>query len=142
MSSLILRKAARYLFPVIILFSIYALLRGHNEPGGGFVGGLAAASAFVLYELAFDVKATKSILQVDSLSLIGWGLMISCGSGLFSMLSGQPFLTGQWMTISATPEWTIQVGLPLLFDVGVYLVVLGVTLAIILSLANHRRGRG
>ena len=54
MGSLILRKAARYLFPVIMLFSIYLLLRGHNEPGGGFVGGLAAASAFILNQLAFD----------------------------------------------------------------------------------------
>ena len=141
MSSLILRKAARYLFPVIILFSIYALLRGHNDPGGGFVGGLAAASAFVLYELAFDVKATKTILQVDSLSLIGWGLLMACGSGVFSMLSGQAFLTSQWIEIPISPEWHIKIGLPLLFDAGVYLVVLGVTLAIILSLANHRRDR-
>jgi len=52
MTSLILRTATRYLFPIIMLFSVYVLLRGHNEPGGGFVGGLAAASAYTLYALA------------------------------------------------------------------------------------------
>ena len=86
MTSLILRTATRYLFPIIMLFSIYALLRGHNEPGGGFVGGLAAASAYTLYALAFDVAAARNLLRIDSRTLIGLGLLLSLGSALFSFL--------------------------------------------------------
>ena len=139
MSSLILRKAARYLFPVIMLFSIYLLLRGHNEPGGGFVGGLAAASAFILNQLAFDVRSTKKLMSVDSLTLVAWGLFLAFGSSVFSMLNGQPYFSSRWATITGFGDWQIWVGTPLVFDLGVYLVVLGVTLAILLSISNFRR---
>lgn len=139
MGSLILRKATRYLFPVIMMFSIYLLLRGHNEPGGGFVGGLAAASAFILNQLAFDVRSTKRLMNVDSLTLIGVGLMMALGSSVFSMLYGQAYFSSHWVTIHITPEWQLPIGTPLIFDVGVYLVVLGVTLAILLSISNFRK---
>ena len=139
MGSLILRKATRYLFPVIMMFSIYLLLRGHNEPGGGFVGGLAAASAFILNQLAFDVRSTKRLMNVDSLTLVGVGLMMALGSSVFSMLYGQAYFSSHWLTIRITPEWQLPIGTPLIFDVGVYLVVLGVTLAILLSISNFRK---
>ena len=90
MGSVILRKAARYLFPVIMLFSIYLLLRGHNEPGGGFVGGLAAASGFILNQLAFDLQSTKKLMNVESLTLIGVGLLTAMVSSVLTMLDGQP----------------------------------------------------
>jgi multicomponent Na+:H+ antiporter subunit B len=139
MGSVILRKAARYLFPVIMLFSIYLLLRGHNEPGGGFVGGLAAASAFILNQLAFDLESTKKLMNVDSLTLIGVGLLTALGSSVFTMLDGQPYFSSHWATIRITPEWHLPIGTPLIFDIGVYLVVLGVTLAILLSISNFRK---
>ena len=139
MGSLILRKAARYLFPIIMLFSIYLLLRGHNEPGGGFVGGLAAASAFILNQLAFDLRSTKKLMNVESLTLIGVGLLIAMLSSVFTMLDGQPYFSSHWATIRITPEWHLPIGTPLIFDIGVYLVVLGVTLAILLSISNFRK---
>ena len=139
MGSLILRKAARYLFPVIMLFSIYLLLRGHNEPGGGFVGGLAAASAFILNQLAYDVQSTKKMMNVESLTLIGVGLLTALGSSVFSMLYGEPYFSSHWVTFHITPGWQIPIGTPLIFDIGVYLVVLGVTLAILLTISNFRR---
>jgi multicomponent Na+:H+ antiporter subunit B len=139
MGSLILRKAARYLFPVIMLFSIYLLLRGHNEPGGGFVGGLAAASAFILNQLAYDVQSTKKMMNVESLTLIGVGLLTALGSSVFSMLYGEPYFSSHWVTLHITPAWQIPIGTPLIFDIGVYLVVLGVTLAILLTISNFRR---
>jgi multicomponent Na+:H+ antiporter subunit B len=139
MGSVILRKAARYLFPVIMLFSIYLLLRGHNEPGGGFVGGLAAASGFILNQLAFDLQSTKKLMNVESLTLIGVGLLTAMVSSVLTMLDGQPYFSSHWATIHITPEWHLAIGTPLVFDIGVYLVVLGVTLAILLSISNFRK---
>ena len=139
MGSVILRKAARYLFPVIMLFSIYLLLRGHNEPGGGFVGGLAAASGFILNQLAFDLQSTKKLMNVESLTLIGVGLLTAMVSSVLTMLDGQPYFSSLWATIHITPAWHLEIGTPLVFDVGVYLVVLGVTLAILLSISNFRK---
>ena len=139
MGSVILRKAARYLFPVIMLFSIYLLLRGHNEPGGGFVGGLAAASGFILNQLAFDLQSTKKLMNVESLTLIGVGLLTAMVSSVLTMLDGQPYFSSHWATIHITPAWHLEIGTPLVFDVGVYLVVLGVTLAILLSISNFKK---
>lgn len=139
MGSVILRKAARYLFPVIMLFSICLLLRGHNEPGGGFVGGLAAASGFILNQLAFDLQSTKKLMNVESLTLIGVGLLTAMVSSVLTMLDGQPYFSSHWATIHITPAWHLEIGTPLVFDVGVYLVVLGVTLAILLSISNFRK---
>ncbi len=136
MSTLILRTAARYLFPIIMLFSVYALLRGHNDPGGGFVGGLAAASAFTLYALAFDVAAARRLLAIDSGTLIALGLLLAAGSGIVSMITGEPFLTGIWGELTVTRSFTLKIGTPLFFDIGVYMVVLGVTLTIILALSE------
>jgi len=137
MTSLILQTAARYLFPVILLFSFYALLRGHNDPGGGFVGGLAAASAYTLYALAYSAREARQLLKVDSVSVIGWGLLVALGSGLVSVVRGLPFLTGTWVAVDGGTAGTVSVGTPILFDVGVYLVVLGVTLTIILALSSE-----
>lgn len=137
MTSLILRTAARYLFPLILLFSIYALLRGHNEPGGGFVGGLAAASAYTLYALAYSAREARQLLKVDSVSLTGWGLLISLGSGIVSLWHGYPFLSGIWGKMETGPAGAIGIGTPVIFDVGVYLVVLGVTVTIILALSSE-----
>ncbi len=67
MTSLILSTATRYMLPLLLLFSIFLLLRGHNEPGGGFVGGLVAAAAFALYAIAFDVATARRTLGVETL---------------------------------------------------------------------------
>jgi len=140
MTSLILRTATRYLFPIIMLFSVYVLLRGHNEPGGGFVGGLAAASAYTLYALAFDVTTARTLLRIDSRTLIGLGLLLSTVSGLISFFLNQPFMTSLWAKIKISPEFTLVLSTPLFFDIGVYCVVLGVTLTIILALADSDQG--
>jgi len=136
MTSLILRTATRYLFPLILLFSIYALLRGHNDPGGGFVGGLAAASAYVLYALAYDVKTAQGLLRIDGTALVAWGLLLAVVSGLAALPWGDPFLTAKWGAITLGEHWKIKIGTPLFFDIGVYLVVLGVTVTILFALAD------
>lgn len=133
--SLILSTAARYLFPLLLLFSVFLLLRGHNEPGGGFVGGLVAAAAFSLYAIAEGVATARRLLAVDSRALIGLGLLVAASSGIVSLAMGQPFMTGVW---GNTPVPLLgKVGTPLLFDLGVYLVVVGVTLTIVFTLAEE-----
>jgi multicomponent Na+:H+ antiporter subunit A len=137
MTSLILRTAARYLLPLLLLFSLFVFGRGHNEPGGGFVGGLIAAAAFVLYTIAYDAGAARRALSVEPRGLIGLGLLIALGSGLISLLNGQPFMTGQWGKLDLPGFGKVEISTPLLFDLGVYLAVLGVTLVIIFALAEE-----
>jgi multicomponent Na+:H+ antiporter subunit B len=74
MTSLILSTAARYLLPLLLLFSLFILVRGHNEPGGGFIGGLIAAAAFALNAIAFDAGTTRRTLRLDPRMLIPIGL--------------------------------------------------------------------
>lgn len=137
MSTLILRTATRYVAPILLLFSIYLLLVGHNYPGGGFVGGLSASSAFALYALAYDVASARLLLRISPIALSGWGLLIATFSGLFGPLRGKPILTGTWTTVHLPGFDTIKLGTPLLFDLGVYLVVLGVTMGILFALAEE-----
>ena len=130
--SVILITATRYLLPLLLLFSFFLLLRGHNEPGGGFVGGLVAAAALALYALATSVGEAQRVLRIDLRTLIGIGLATALTAGLIGLFSGMPFLTGIW---SNQPAPVIgKLGTPLLFDVGVYFVVIGVTLKILFTL--------
>ncbi|GAB4422193.1 MAG: Na+/H+ antiporter subunit B [Anaerolineae bacterium] len=132
MGSLILSTATRYLLPLLLLFSVFLLIRGHNEPGGGFVGGLVAAAAFALYAIAYGVAAARQTLGLDPGRLIGLGLLLAVSSGIIALAAGLPFLTGLW---HPQPVPVLgKIGTPLLFDLGVYLTVIGVVLLIILSL--------
>ncbi len=133
--SLILSTATRYLLPLLLLFSIFLLLRGHNEPGGGFVGGLVAAAAFSLHALAYGVAMARRLLAVDPRTLIGLGLLVALVSGLFGLALEVPFMTGFWS--QRTLPVLGKVGTPLLFDTGVYLVVIGVILTVFFSLLEE-----
>lgn len=135
MTSLILSTATRYLLPLLLVFSVYVLLRGHNEPGGGFIGGLVAAAAFALYSIAFGVERAQRVLHAHPGLLIGLGLLVALSSGLASLLLGHPFMTGLFSTGSLPVLG--KVGTPLLFDLGVYLVVLGATLTIVFALSEE-----
>ena len=136
MKSLIFRTAARYLIPLLLLFSIFTLLRGHNLPGGGFAGGLLAATAVALYIFAWDAAAAKRAVPVDPHLVIGIGLAIVIACGFAGMFAGHPFLTGQWTVIGET-----HAGTPLLFDVGVYLVVFGSCVMMLYSLTEREERR-
>jgi multicomponent Na+:H+ antiporter subunit B len=137
MTSLILSTATRFLLPLLLLFSVFILLRGHNEPGGGFIGGLIAASAFALHAIASDVRRARRTLQADPRTLIAAGLLAALASGICGLIAGRPFMTGFWVTFHIPLVEELHIGTPLLFDAGVYLVVLGVTLTIIFSLAEE-----
>jgi multicomponent Na+:H+ antiporter subunit B len=134
---LILPTAARLLLPLLLLFSVFLLLRGHNLPGGGFAAGLVAAAAFALYAIATDVPTARRALGVAPRTLLGVGLLVALTTGLLPVLGGRPFLTGLWGYLSLPGIGQVVVGTPLLFDVGVFLVVIGMTLTIVLSLAEE-----
>ena len=136
MRSLILSTSTRYLLPLMLLFSIFILLRGHNHPGGGFIGGLVASTAFALYGFAFGITAARKVLRVDPMMLIGGGLLMVAISGIMApLLLNQPYMTSIWgHTVYPAVG---KLGTPLLFDTGVYVAVIGVTLLIILSLAEE-----
>jgi len=137
MGSLILQTATRLIFTLLLLFSIFILLRGHNEPGGGFIAGLVTSGAFVLYAMAYDVASARRALRFEPRVWIAIGLLLAAGCGLAALLMGEPFLTGKWVSFSWIDSEPIKVGTPVLFDIGVYLVVIGVTLTIIFSLAEE-----
>lgn len=136
MNSIILRTASPFLVGLTVLFSIYVLLRGHNEPGGGFIGGLIGASAFATYTLAEGAVATRRALVLSPIALAGIGLLIAGASGLASLLFGDAFLTGQWWFPAFNPELK-YLSTVVLFDIGVYLVVVGAILAIIIGLEDE-----
>jgi multisubunit Na+/H+ antiporter MnhB subunit len=134
MTSSILQTAVRLLMPLLLLFAVFLLLRGHNQPGGGFVGGLVVAASFVLYAIAFGVDAARRALLVQPSRLLGIGLLVALLSGLPGVIGGDPFMTAVWTSFD-TGSTVIDLGTPLLFDIGVFLAVIGVVLTIVLTLA-------
>lgn len=138
MISIILRAATRFLMPLQLLFSIFLLIRGHNSPGGGFAGGLVVAAAWTLYALATDVKDARQLLRIEPRTLLALGLLLAATSAALSLLLNKPFMTGQWAVWHLGVLGEVHLGTPIFFDIGVYLVVVGVTLNIIFTLAEER----
>ena len=137
MRGLILPTATTYLMPVLVLFSLFLLLRGHNEPGGGFAGGLVAAAAFVLLSIASGVSVARRALHVDPRTFVGVGLLLMLASGVIGpLLYGEPYLTSHWWKFPLA-DYEVALGTPLLFDIGVYLAVAGTILLITFSLEEE-----
>lgn len=133
MYSLILRTAAKLIVPLLLLFSIFILLRGHDEPGGGFIGGLIAASAFALYATAFGSDKARKALIANPLELMSVGLTIAFVTGLFPLLLGQPLFSGLWAKFTLLGV-DVKLGSPIIFDVGIFLLVVGTALAVVFEL--------
>lgn len=136
MNTLIFRTAAPFLTALMLLFSVFVLLRGHNEPGGGFIGGLIAASALAIYGIACGVTAVRHAIIFHPLTIAGFGLLAATGAGFLSVFSGVPFMTGLWIYPHL---FGVEVPLStvLLFDIGVYLVVVGAITSIALALEER-----
>lgn len=132
---IILKTATNYLIPLLLMFSIFILLRGHYLSGGGFVGGLIAAIAFVLHAFAHTTKETLELFSFSPQTLIPVGLSLAILSGLLPVFLGESFLTGLWLE---DPIPVIgSIGTALFFDMGVYLIVVGVTLTILLTIKGN-----
>lgn len=130
MSTLIFRTMAPLLCSLMALFSLFILLRGHNDPGGGFIGGLIAAAAIAIYAMAFSVHRAREMLRFHPLAFAGAGVLIGGIAGLVSLTWGAPFLTGVWL-----PGY--HFGTPGLFDIGVYLTVFGTLAEVTLALEDR-----
>ena len=135
--SLILRTATRLLVSMILVFSVYLLLRGHNAPGGGFSGALVAATGFALYAMVEGTASVRRAVRVEPRWMIVFGMGLAIASGLAGPAAGRPFLTGLWWELAQFNETTIVLGTPFFFDVGVFAIVLGTILNLILSLEEN-----
>lgn len=135
MNSVIFRTIAPAIVLVMLVFSIFVLLRGHNEPGGGFIGGLIAASAITIFGMASGAKHVRWAIKYDPMSFAGLGVLLAGGAGFASLFYNVPFLTGLW-TYFQIGESEVAVSTPMIFDIGVYLVVFGTISAVALALAD------
>lgn len=180
MRTLIFATAIRYLTPVFLLFSVYILFRGHNHPGGGFIGGLIGSIAFVFHVLAHGSERTANayfritvyhpgrresysptrymwglvganiwnrnsegnterwqyhIIRVRPAYMMATGLFIAATSGVAGLLAGKPYMAAWWMK----GELPIigAIGTPILFDSGVYLLVLGMVLKMVFTMSKE-----
>ena len=129
MNSIILKTATRLVSALVLVLSIYLLWRGHHAPGGGFIAALVAATGFALVALSEGPGVVRRGLRIRPQYLIGAGLVLSMGAGLIGMMRQQPLLTGVWW-----PSTSAVAGTPLFFDTGVFLVVLGAILTVLLAL--------
>jgi multicomponent Na+:H+ antiporter subunit B len=137
MSSLILQATTRVVHPVLLFASIFFLLSGHDTPGGGFVGGLTAASAYALYAIAFGLAPARLALRMDPRTLVGAGLVLAAAVAALPLAAGWPALKAAWVDVPLPGADVLPLGTPMLFDLGVYLVVLGSSLATFFALAEE-----
>lgn len=120
--SVFLQTITRFLVKIMLLLSVLLVLRGHNHPGGGFIGALVATSAIALYTLAFGLKVTGFDRWAPK--IIALGLLCLLISLVLPLCFGQPALTGLWIKFFILGE-TVKVGTPLVFDFGIYFLILG-----------------
>ncbi len=137
MESIILQIAARHMRPLLIVLSLVVLYRGHNEPGGGFIGGLMFGAAYILYAMAFGVVKTRESLSFNPINLTALGLLVALVSGLPALFVGDIFMTGEWYTFFAQTAFELKLGTPLIFDVGVYFAVAGMLMLVMFSIMEE-----
>lgn len=135
--SLFFRYVARLMMPVLLMFSLFLLLRGHNQPGGGFVGGLSASSSIILMTLAYGADEVRERLRVDFLRAMFFGLAIALVAGIVGFVTGIAFQDALWWKPYIQGLGRLELGTPLLFDVGVYIVVFSVTSSIVMNMAEE-----
>jgi monovalent cation:proton antiporter len=137
-SDVILQTAAKILVFIIMIYSIYILFAGHNNPGGGFIGGLITASALMLLYLAFDVETVREIIPFDFKIIGAVGVMLALLTGFGGVLFGVPFLTQVYEYVNLPLLGKTGLGTAFLFDLGVYLAVIGTTVTIIRSISEDQ----
>ncbi len=139
MNTVIFRTVAPTIAVIMLVFSVFVLLRGHNEPGGGFIGGLIAAAAIAVYGIGAGVTEVREAMKIDPLAIAGTGIVLAAGSGLLSVFFGVPFMTSQRLAFSfADSEVTLST--TMFFDIGIYLVVFGTISAVALALEEPEDG--
>jgi multicomponent K+:H+ antiporter subunit A len=133
---LILATLSRVLLSMALLISVFIFLRGHNQPGGGFIAGLITAVALILQYVASGVQWTQSRLPLNYHRMCGAGVMLAGLTGLGSWLFGKPFLTSTFGHVTIPLVGEVELASAMLFDLGVYLTVVGATLLILANLGK------
>jgi multisubunit Na+/H+ antiporter MnhB subunit len=133
MQSVILKTATRLMVGLILIFAIYLLLRGHHEPGGGFAAALVAGTAFALFAITEGPDKVRRAVRLRPATIAMVGLGVAVVAGLPAVFMSRPFLTGIWWNVGTN----LAVGTPLIFDIGVFLAVLGAILSILLALEEN-----
>jgi multicomponent K+:H+ antiporter subunit A len=139
---LLFAVAARWMLPFALLVSTYVFLRGHNAPGGGFVAGLVTAIALFMHYMANGFARTQARLGLDFARVAGLGLAVAGATGLGALLFGKPFLTSAHGHPVVDFLGEVPLATAALFDLGVYLVVVGATLLTLASLGNASQREG
>src|SRR3546814_20466922 len=119
------------------MFAIYLLMRGHDLPGGGFAGGIAASIAILLLYIANGTRAVEASLHIEPVRWISAGLLCAGGTGLAAWLFGYPFLTSHSRYLTIPWIGDIPLATALLFDIGVCAVVVGTTVLIPIAIAHQ-----
>jgi len=132
--SLILETCVHTLFHTALLFSVFLLFAGHNAPGGGFVGGLVAGAAFVLRYVEGGSGEVQDAAPVPGTVLMGVGLTVAVATGAAALLGGGDFLSSGKLELDVPLLGTVKTTSALAFDIGVYLVVLGLVVVILTTL--------
>jgi len=141
LESFLLRAVIGLVFLLVNIISIYLLLRGHNLPGGGFIGGLATGMSFILLGLVRGWTELQRELPLPPLRLAAFGLLLAIGTGTAPMLLGKPFLTQYHLHLPGLPLLgELHIGTPMVFDVGVFLLVGGITVKLIIVMARSISG--
>jgi multicomponent Na+:H+ antiporter subunit B len=130
-NDVILQTATTIVSFIIILFSIQLFFAGHYTPGGGFIGGLMTSGALVLLLLAYDIKTVSTILPIDYKLLTAIGLLLAVGTGAGALLFDVPFLTHAYDYFHLPLLGKTSLHTAVIFDTGVYFVVIGITMTII-----------
>ena len=138
MNSVILQIATKYLRVLLLIFAVLALLRGHNQPGGGFIGGLLAALPVVFKSLAFDPVSVKTALKIKPEHYIAFGLLMVLVSALPGVVDGGPIMQGKWIELPLPFNSNIKIGSPLLFDTGIFFAVVGVVMLFFFTLSTKK----
>jgi multicomponent K+:H+ antiporter subunit A len=127
----------QWLFPVIIVFSAYLFVRGHDLPGGGFVAGIAMAAAFILQYMAAGTRWVEARLRVLPVRWMGVGLLLAAAAGAGSWLFGYPFLTSYSRYLEVPLIGRVHAASAILFDLGVFALVMGATVLMLIALAHQ-----
>jgi len=137
-NNIILKTTTSLIAFILLGFAVYLFFAGHNSPGGGFVGGLVTSAAIVLLYMSYGMDAIEKILPINFKILIPIGLLIAllCGAG--AVVFNQPFLTHTFGEIRLPILGEFELATAMIFDLGVYLTVLGTTVSIILNIADDQ----
>ncbi|MDQ0229785.1 multicomponent Na+:H+ antiporter subunit B [Metabacillus malikii] len=135
-NDVIFQTATKVIVFIIILYSWHLFFSGHYTPGGGFIGGLMTSGALVLLLLAYDIKTAVNILPFDYIKMAATGLLIAVLTGIGSFFFDVPFLTHTFSYVELPVLGETALATAVLFDLGVYLVVIGVTMTIIQTIGE------